>query len=134
MTLPESPRRSLLPLLTTRVFLGALPVRVLHSYLLVFYLCGAEIHIMRIERKIPHPRFTITIFSWNEKYIIKIEDAHLEQVYKIDKSQVSGINEVESMLSTPFLLTVLKRFGEMGTDFQDAWKNRYAESAHNTST
>ena len=84
---------------------------------------------MRIERKIPHPRFAITVFTWNEKYIIKIEDAHLEQVFKIEKSQVSGINEVENMLSTSFLLTVLKRFGEMGEDFQEAWRNRYAESA-----
>lgn len=83
---------------------------------------------MRIEKKIPHPRFAITVFSWNEKYIIKIEDAHLEQVFKIEKSQVSGINEIEAMLSTPFLLKVLERFAAMGSDFQEAWRNRHANS------
>lgn len=85
---------------------------------------------MRIEKKIPHPRFNITVFTWNEKYIIKIEDAHLEQVFKIDKSQVAGINELESMITTPFLLKVLERFGSMGTDFQEAWRNRYTETSN----
>ncbi len=89
---------------------------------------------MRIERKIPHPRFNITVFTWNEKYIIKIEDAHLEQVYKIEKSQVSGVNEIETIISTPFLLKVLKRFGDMGSDFQEAWHNRYAESTNRETT
>jgi len=83
---------------------------------------------MRIVKEIPHPRFKITVFSWNSKYIIKIEDAHLEQVYKIDQSEVSGTNEIEAMLSTPFLLKVLERFGAMGSDFNAAWRNRYVDN------
>jgi len=80
---------------------------------------------MRIVKEIPHPRFKITVFSWNSKYIIKIEDAHLEQTYKVDEHQVAGLNELEGMLSTPFLLGVLERFGAMSNDFADAWKNRH---------
>ena len=85
---------------------------------------------MRIVKEVPHPRFKITVFSWNNKYIIKIEDAHLEQVYKIDEHQVSGLAEIESMISTDFLLTALKRFSEMSTDFRDAWKNRHQKEKH----
>ncbi len=83
---------------------------------------------MRIVKEIPHPRFKITVFSWNGKYIIKIEDAHLEQVYKIDESQVQGLDEVTAMLSTPFLLRVLERFGAMGNDFSQAWRQRYTDN------
>lgn len=83
---------------------------------------------MRIVKDIPHPRFKITVYSWNNKYIIKIEDAHLEQVFKIDEMQVSGVGEIEAMLSTPFLLKVLKRFVEMSTDFNEAWKYRHSKT------
>jgi len=90
----------------------------------LFYLC-AFINPMRIVKEISHPRFKITVFSWNNKYIIKIEDAHLEQIYKIDEGQVSGLHEIEQMMNTPFLLKVLERFAAMGADFNDTWRNRY---------
>ncbi len=83
---------------------------------------------MRIVKEIPHPRFKITVFSWNQKYIIKIEDAHLEQVYKIDEHQVAGLAEVEQMINTPFLLKVLERFAAMSQDFNETWQNRYVKS------
>jgi len=81
---------------------------------------------MRIVREIPHPRFKITVFSWNEKYIIKIEEAHLEQTFKIDQKEVSGLDEVEAMLTQDFLLKTMKRFVDMGSEFAEAWRNRYA--------
>lgn len=83
---------------------------------------------MRIVKDIPHPRFKITVFSWNSKYIIKIEDAHLEQVYKIDEAQISSLAEFENILSTPFLLKVLKRFSDMSQDFSEAWDYRFSTS------
>ena len=80
---------------------------------------------MRIVKEIPHPRFKITVFSWNNKYIIKIEDSHLEQSFKIDEQQVDGLSDIEHMVSTPFLLTCLERFASMSRDFSDAWRNRH---------
>ncbi len=80
---------------------------------------------MRIVKDIPHPRFKITVFSWNNRYIVKIEDGHLEQVYKIDENQVSSLNEIEQMMSTPFLLKVLERFGQMSEDFSHTWNYRH---------
>lgn len=89
---------------------------------------------MRIVKDIPHPRFKITIYSWNEKYIIKIEDAHLEQVYKVDSLQISDLAEIENMLSTDFLLKVLERFGEMGKDFNKAWNHRYVKQTNQSNS
>ncbi len=80
---------------------------------------------MRIVKEIPHPRFKITVFSWNGKYLIKIEDAHLEQVYKIPEGELEGLHEVEMILSTPFLLGCLDRFAQMAKDFNHAWRHRY---------
>ncbi len=79
---------------------------------------------MRIVKEVPHPRFKITIFSWNSKYIVKIEDEHLEQVYKIAENELYGLDEMEAVLSTPFLLTCLKRFEQMSIDFNHAWRQR----------
>lgn len=89
---------------------------------------------MRIVKDIPHPRFKITIFSWNEKYIIKIEDGHLEQVYKLETSQISDLNELDNMLSTPFLLKVLERFGAMSNDFREAWSYRHSKPTNQTNS
>jgi len=81
---------------------------------------------MRIVKEVPHPRFKITIFSWNDKYIVKIEDAHLEQTFKINSSEVTGIDEIEAMLTEDFLVSALKRFVQMGDDFAQAYRNRYS--------
>lgn len=83
---------------------------------------------MRIIKEIPHPRFKITVFSWNQKYIVKIEDGHLEQSYKIDEHQIAGLDELQNMINTPFLLTVLERFGAMSRDFNTAFQNRYVKN------
>ncbi len=81
---------------------------------------------MRIVKEIPHPRFKITLFSWNGKYIVKIEDAHLEQIFKIPEGEIQALDELQAMLSTPFLLRCLKRFGEMSHDWNQAFRQRYA--------
>ena len=80
---------------------------------------------MRVVKEIPHPRFKITVFSWNNKYIVKIEDAHLEQSFKIDSTEVTGLDEIEAMLTEDFLISALKRFVQMGDDFAEAYRNRY---------
>lgn len=80
---------------------------------------------MRVVKEIPHPRFKITVFSWNNKYIIKIEDSHLEQSFKIDATEIAGLDEIEAMLTEEFLLSALKRFAEMSKDFADSYRNRY---------
>lgn len=81
---------------------------------------------MRVVKEIPHPRFKITVFSWNNKYIIKIEEAHLEQTFKIDEQEINGMDEIEAMLTEDFLLKVMKRFVEMSKDFAEVWRDRYS--------
>jgi hypothetical protein len=40
-----------------------------------------------------------TLFSWNGKYIAKLEKGLLEQTYKVSETDVSGLQEVEDWLS-----------------------------------
>lgn len=78
---------------------------------------------MRIVEEIPHPQFKITIFSWNEKYIVKIEIGQFEQVFKIREDDVMGIDDIKLMLNNDFLSKVMNRFVEMRSDFAESFKN-----------
>ena len=77
---------------------------------------------MRVVEEIPHNQFKITIFSWNNKYIVKIEIGQFEQVYKISESDVMGIDDIKLMLNDAFLSKVMNRFVEMRSDFADSFK------------
>ena len=77
---------------------------------------------MRVVEEIPHSQFKITIFSWNNKYIIKIEIGQFEQSFKINESDVSGIDDIKLMLNDAFLSKVMNRFVEMRSDFADSFK------------
>ena len=45
-----------------------------------------------------------TLFSWNGKYIIKLEKGNLEQTYKISEMDISGLKAVETLLTDPIFL------------------------------
>lgn len=77
---------------------------------------------MRVIAELPHPEFKITIFSMNQKFIVKMEKGILEQSYKIpDMDLTDGINSVFEILDEAFLATVATRFIDMGKDFKDAY-------------
>ncbi len=77
---------------------------------------------MRVVAELPHPDFKITIFSMNQKFIIKAEKGILEQSYKIpDMDFTDGINSVFELLDEDFLKTIAARFNDMGKDFKDAY-------------
>ena len=77
---------------------------------------------MRVIAELPHPEFKITIFSMNQKFIVKIEKGILEQSYKLAEMDLTdGVNSVFEILDEEFLKGVTARFIEMGKDFKDAY-------------
>jgi hypothetical protein len=74
---------------------------------------------MRYIKDIPNNLFKISIYQWNNKYIIKIEAGLYEQTYKIDQYEVSSLDEIERCLDETFLLRVSERFTAMQNDFDD---------------
>ena len=73
---------------------------------------------MRIVAELPHPDCKITIFSMNQKFIVKLEQGPYEQSYKIAELDLTGgVNEIFQLLDEDFLKSVVERFKTMRTDF-----------------
>ena len=68
---------------------------------------------MRIVDEIAHPACKITIFSWNMKYLIKLEKGLIEQTFKVPELEVTGDEDIKNLLKGEFLEEAIRRFGEM---------------------
>jgi len=79
---------------------------------------------MRVIAELPHPECKISIFSMNQKYIVKFEQGTFEQSYKLAELDLSGggVNDVFEILDEDFIATVIERFKEMRNDFTAAYK------------
>jgi hypothetical protein len=78
---------------------------------------------MRVIADIPHHTFKISIFSYNAKFIVKIEWGSFEQSFKISEMDVSGLEEVEKMITESFLENSMRRFISM----QEDWAKSFQE-------
>lgn len=78
---------------------------------------------MRVIAELPHPDCKITIFSMNQKYIIKLEKGVYEQIYKISELDFpEGVNGLFQLLDSDFLKSAAERFNQMRFDFNEAYK------------
>ncbi|NJL13106.1 MAG: hypothetical protein HC913_08985 [Microscillaceae bacterium] len=74
---------------------------------------------MRVLAQIPHPEFQITLFVWNEKYLLKFELGLLEQTYKFPQMTVSAPDDVAAFArEEAFLEKVAQRFEAMQEDWR----------------
>jgi hypothetical protein len=69
---------------------------------------------MRVVREVSHPQCKITIYAWNNRYLIKLEEGTLEQTFKIDQSDVFDENDLLRIIDAEFIQQALDRFLEMG--------------------
>ncbi|MEO8796216.1 MAG: hypothetical protein ABI390_12165 [Daejeonella sp.] len=80
---------------------------------------------MRVVAELPHPDCKITIFSMNQKFVIKLEKGTYEQTYKLSEMDIlDGVNGVFKILDDEFMKTAAERFEQMRNDFNNAF-NRY---------
>ncbi|MFN5910191.1 MAG: hypothetical protein ACK45H_02545 [Bacteroidota bacterium] len=84
---------------------------------------------MRLVKDIPHERYKIQLFSYNAKYILKIELGQFEQTFKIGETDVDGPHDVEQMITPELLSNTLQRFIQMRSDWEHAFiqKNKNYE-------
>ena len=76
---------------------------------------------MKVIGNVSHHEFGITIFSWNNKYLIKFEKDNLEQTYKISEFEVTGDEDIHEMLQNEaFLNRIAERFEAMQQDLNEA--------------
>jgi len=79
---------------------------------------------MRIIATIPHPRLRISIFLYNEKYIIELEAAQYKQTFKISADSVDGLEGVKALLTEELLNNSISRFEAMHLDFKKAFDQK----------
>ncbi len=68
---------------------------------------------MRVVGEIPHPHLKITIFNWNNRYLIKLEHGSFEQTYKVSELEIVSEEDVMKIVDSEFLLESVARFRDM---------------------
>jgi hypothetical protein len=77
---------------------------------------------MRIIATIPHPQLKISIFLYNEKYIIELEAGQYKQTFKISADSVDGLEGVKKLITHELLDNCLNRFAAMHADFKKSFE------------
>ncbi len=75
---------------------------------------------MRIVGEIPHPDCKITLLSWNNRYLIKIEQGLLEQTFKINQFDLFHENDLQKLVDKVFVQECVARFTDMYESLQGA--------------
>lgn len=68
---------------------------------------------MRVVGEIPHNECKITVFAWNNRYLIKLEQGLLEQTFKVNEYDVAGEAELYKIVDETFIEAAVKRFADM---------------------
>lgn len=75
---------------------------------------------MRVVHEIVHPDCKITIFYWNNKYLIKLEAGPFEQTFKIDEFDLSAEADLKKVIDEDFIQQAMARFADMSRSLAEA--------------
>ena len=68
---------------------------------------------MRVIGEIPNTDCKITLFHWNNRYLIKLEKGYLEQTFKIDQFELASEKDLLTLVNDDFVQRALERFDSM---------------------
>ena len=77
---------------------------------------------MRIVGEISHHECKITLLSWNNRYLIKIEQGFMEQTFKVNQFDLLQESDLHKLLDDAFISECLERFNDMNKTMQTAMK------------
>jgi hypothetical protein len=75
---------------------------------------------MRVIKEIAHPSCKITLFAWNNRYIIKIERGFFEQTFKVNEYDLNHEQEVVQLVDEEFVRQCIARFDDMARSLGQA--------------
>jgi hypothetical protein len=75
---------------------------------------------MRVVGEIAHPEIKITIFHWNNRYLIKLEAGPFEQTFKIEEYDLTSEEDVKKVVNEEFIQQAIVRFNEMAKSLREA--------------
>jgi hypothetical protein len=73
---------------------------------------------MRVVKEFIQDEIRISVFSWNNKFILKFEFGPMEQTFKVSELDILEESDLDSFLEGEFFKKVKLRFGEMGDSFR----------------
>jgi hypothetical protein len=68
---------------------------------------------MRIVSEAVHPACKITVYHWNNRFLIKVEQNDLEQTFKVSALDLASEADVNRITSDEFIRECLERFDAM---------------------
>ncbi len=78
---------------------------------------------MRVVQEFVKEDIRVSIFSWNNKYLIKFELGPMEQTFKVPEMDILEESDLDSFYESTFFEQVKLRFKEMGESFQKQLEN-----------
>jgi hypothetical protein len=78
---------------------------------------------MRVLKEFTKEGIRISIFNWNNKYLIKFEFGPMEQTFKVSELDVFKEDDLKGFYEGEFFEQVVLRFKEMGQSFQNQMQN-----------
>lgn len=78
---------------------------------------------MRVVKEFVKNEIRISVFSWNNKYLIKFEQGPMEQTFKIPETDILEESDLDQFYDGEFFEEVTQRFKEMGQSFQKQIEN-----------
>lgn len=74
---------------------------------------------MRVVKEFIKEDVRISVFSWNNKYIVKYELGPMEQTFKLSEMDVLDEGDLVAFWEGEFFDLVNTRFAEMGKTFRN---------------
>lgn len=78
---------------------------------------------MRVIKEFSESGIRISLFSWNNKFLLKFEQGMVEQTFKVSEMEVSSEEDLSVFWSEAYLSTVQKRFDEMHQSLRNQLEN-----------
>ncbi|MCL6259594.1 hypothetical protein M3O96_10865 [Aquiflexum sp. TKW24L] len=78
---------------------------------------------MRVVSEFSKEGIRISVFSWNNKYLLKFEFGPMEQTFKIPETDILEESDLNVFYEGVFFDKVVLRFKEMGESFQKQVEN-----------
>jgi hypothetical protein len=75
---------------------------------------------MRVVKEFSVQGCKVTLYNWNNRYLIKLEQDQLEQTYKVDQFEFVDENSVLRLLDETFMQEALERFDSMALSLHKA--------------
>lgn len=73
---------------------------------------------MRVVKELMKEEIRISVFSWNNKYLLKFEMGPMEQTFKIPELDILEESDLNTFLEGDFFEGVKTRFNSMGQSFK----------------